>query len=289
VEPDPVIAVLVPAALALIMFGLGLSLTVDDFARVVRYPRAAAVGLGCQILVLPLLALGIAHLFALSPELAVGLMVLAASPGGAGANVLSYLGGGDVALNITLTAVNSVLSLLTMPLIVGMALRHFLGGDRGIAMQPAEVIGVIVVVLVPVAIGMRIRARRPALADRMRRPAGALSALFLLFALASVIAQEGERLVDSARACGPAALALNLTSLAVGYGVTRLARLTPRQAVSISMEAGIHNIPLAMTIASNPRLLDNLTMAMPAMVYGVMMLVTGASVAALAARRLRAA
>jgi hypothetical protein len=119
--------VFLPTALGIIMLGLGLTLTLADFKRVVVYPRAVIVGLVCQMLVLPFACYGIARAFALPPELAVGLMLLAASPGGATANLFSHLAKGDVALNITLTAVNSVLSLFTLPLIVNVSLERFLG------------------------------------------------------------------------------------------------------------------------------------------------------------------
>src|SRR5262245_28955902 len=109
--------VFLPVALGVIMLGLGLGLRLADFRRVVIYPRAASIGLGCQMLILPAACLGIVHAFGLSPELSVGLMLLAASPGGAVANLFSHLSRGDVALNITLTAVNSLLSLITLPLI----------------------------------------------------------------------------------------------------------------------------------------------------------------------------
>src|SRR5690606_20857622 len=118
---------LLPLALGVIMFGLGLSLTIDDFRRVARYPRAVLVGLFLQTGVLPCAALALALLFRLPPELAVGLMLLAASPGGATANIYSHLAHGDVALNITLTAINSVLCLVTLPVILNLSLQYFLG------------------------------------------------------------------------------------------------------------------------------------------------------------------
>ena len=123
-------AVFLPIALGIIMLGLGLCLTIDDFKRVVVYPKAVIVGLSCQMLLLPVVCFGVASVFALPPALAVGLMLLAASPGGATANLFSHLAKGDVALNITLTAVNSVLSLFTLPLIVNFALEHFMGAGK---------------------------------------------------------------------------------------------------------------------------------------------------------------
>src|SRR5215213_9587701 len=164
-EQSIITTVLLPVALGVIMLGLGLSLTLADFKRIIVYPRAVAIGLACQMLILPAICLGIAHTFHLGPALAVGLMLLAASPGGATANLFSHLAKGDVALNITLTAVNSVLSLLTLPLIVNFSLAHFLGAGRAIPLQFEKMVQVFAIVLVPVSIGMLVRARSRATAD----------------------------------------------------------------------------------------------------------------------------
>jgi BASS family bile acid:Na+ symporter len=278
-------AVLLPVALGVIMLGLGLSLTIADFRRVVLYPKAAAIGLSCQMLVLPLVCLGIAHAFELSPPLAVGLMLLAASPGGVTANLYSHLAKGDVALNITLTAINSVLSLLTLPLIVNLSLDHFMGEGRSIPLQFGKVLAVITIVLVPVAIGMVLRSRKPQLADRMDKPVRILSGVFLVLVITFAIVNERENFVPFVKQVGLAALAFNLASMTIGYVIPRLFRIERRQAIAIGMEIGIHNGVLAIAIASSPHLLDNPTMAIPAAVYGVLMLFTAAAFGWLVARR----
>ena len=137
-EGSVLTVVVLPVALGVIMLGLGLGLTLADFQRVAKMPRAVAVGLVCQMVVLPGVAYLIAKAFGLPPELAVGLMLLSASPGGATANLFSHLAKGDVALNITLTAVNSVLSLFTLPLILSLAMLAFLGSARAIPLQFAR-------------------------------------------------------------------------------------------------------------------------------------------------------
>src|SRR5688572_2729251 len=157
---------LLPLALGVIMFGLGLGLTLDDFRRVARYPRAVLLGLFLQTGVLPWVAFALALLFRLSPELAVGLMLLAASPGGATANIYSHLAHGDVALNITLTAINSLLAVVTLPLVVNFALAQFMGADQALPLQFGKVLQVFAIVLVPVLIGMWMRSRFPAFAQR---------------------------------------------------------------------------------------------------------------------------
>ncbi|HVK84030.1 MAG TPA: bile acid:sodium symporter family protein [Kofleriaceae bacterium] len=277
--------VLLPVALAVIMLGLGLSLQLADFKRVLAYPRAVAIGLACQMLILPFACLGIAHAFELPPVLAVGLMLLAASPGGATANLFSHLAKGDVALNITLTAVNSVLSLVTLPLIVNLSLDHFMASEKTIPLQLTKIVQVVALVLVPVCIGMMIRAKKPLQADRMDRPVRLVSAVFLVFVIIASLIKERANLGSYFEQVGLAAIAFNLTSMGVGYLVPRLARVEPRQAVAIGMEIGIHNGTLAITIASSSALLDNSTMAIPAAVYSVIMFFTAGAFGYFAAKR----
>lgn len=276
-ESNVFTAVLLPLALGIIMLGLGLGLTLADFKRVVLYPKAVIVGLVCQMLILPVACFGIARAFDLSPALAVGLMLLAASPGGATANLFSHLAKGDVALNITLTAVNSLLSLLTLPVIVNYSLEAFMGEGKAIPLQFGKVLQVFAIVLVPVSIGMIIRAKKSDLADKLNRPVRILSAVVLLLVIALTIVKERDNLSDAFRQVGLAALTFNLVSLFVGYVVPRLVRLPRRQAVAIGMEIGIHNGTLAIAIASTPSLLNNSTMAIPPAVYSIIMFFTAAA------------
>lgn len=284
-EQNVITSVLLPIALGVIMLGLGLSLTLADFKRVIVYPKAVAIGLACQMLILPAACLAIAHAFDLPPALAVGLMLLAASPGGATANLFSHLAKGDVALNITLTAVNSVLSLATLPLIVNLSLAHFMGEDRSIPLQAGKVISVVAIVLVPVAIGMVIRSRKPSVADAMDRPVRLLSAVFLLLVIGSAIVTERANLGTYFREVGLAALAFNLTSMAIGYAIPRAARVERKQAIAIGMEIGIHNGTLAIAIASSPALLNNPVMAIPPAIYSLIMFFTAGAFGWFVARR----
>ncbi|RKH18268.1 bile acid:sodium symporter family protein [Corallococcus praedator] len=277
--------VFLPIALGVIMLGLGLSLSLADFRRVAQFPRAALVGLGCQTLLMPVVCYGIAVGFGLPPQLAVGLMLLAASPGGATANLFSHLAKGDVALNVSLTAVNSVLSLFTLPLIVNFSLLHFMGEERAIPLQFAKIVQVFGIVLVPISLGMWVRAKWPALADRLDRPVRIMSALFLVLVVAAAIIKERAQLVTYFQSVGLAALAFNLASMAVGFVVPMLLRIERKQAVAIAMEVGIHNGTLAIAIASSPRLLNDGVMAIPAAIYSVIMFFTAGVFGALVARR----
>jgi bile acid:Na+ symporter, BASS family len=278
-------AVLLPIALGVIMLGLGLSLTLGDFRRVLVYPRAVIVGLVCQTLILPFACYAIARGFALRPELAVGLMLLAASPGGATANLFSHLAKGDVALNITLTATNSILSLFTLPFVVNLSLEAFLGAGKSIPLQFDKVIQVFAVVLVPVVIGMLLRAKKPDTAQRLQRPVKIASAVFLVLVIAATIVRERANIVPYFREVGLAALAFNLTSMAVGFLIPLVFRLPRRQATAIGMEIGIHNGTLAIAIASSPLLLDNSTMAIPPAIYSLIMFFTAAGFGWLVAKQ----
>ena len=275
-QDSSALIIFLPLALGVIMLGLGLSLTVQDFRNVLQKPKAVIVALACQTVILPLACIAIVYLFGLEPALAVGMMLLAASPGGTSANLYSHLADGDVALNITLTAINSALSILTLPLIVNWSLMHFMAGDQAIPLQFAKVVQVFVIVLGPVLIGMWLRSRRPAFAERMARPVKIFSMLFLFAVVAVALVQEWETLNAWGPIVGLAALAFNLVSLAVGYFVPRAAGVDKRQATAIGMEIGIHNGTLAIAIALSPLLLNNATMAVPAAIYGLIAFITAA-------------
>lgn len=276
-------AVFLPVAVGVIMLGLGLSLTPDDFRRVFKYPKAVFIGLFCQTLLLPAICYGLAVGFGLPPELAVGLMLLAASPGGASANLFSHLARGDVALNITLTAINSVLSLITLPLIIGLSLAAFMATDKSIAIQTGKVLQVVGFVIVPAAIGMLVRDRKPAIAERLDRPVRITSAVLLAVIVLAALIQQRHVVVDAIASCGLAVLTFNLLSMAVGYYLPRLIGLDRRQAIACGMEIGIHNATLAIAIAD--KVLGNQVMAIPPALYGILMFFTAAAFGVLVSRR----
>lgn len=261
-----------PLALGFVMLGLGLGLTLEDFRRVAAEPRAVIAGLTVQVIMLPAVAFLVAKFFGLSPEFAVGLMLLAASPGGASANIYSHLAKGDVALNITLTAVNSLICLLTLPLILNLSLEHFLGAGNYVPPPIKKVIEVGVIIVVPVVFGMVLRRTAPTFAARMDRPVRLLSVLVLVGLIAGVITQEWSRLPGFFAAVGVACLVFNLISLAAGYFLPLGLKLPRRQAIAIAMEIGIHNGTLAIFIALN--VLGNSTISIPAVAYSLIMFAT---------------
>lgn len=267
--------IFLPLALGIIMLGLGLSLTLDDFRRITKYPKAMTIALLCQMIILPALCFGLVLAFDLDPVLGVGLMLLAASPGGATANLYSHLSNGDVALNITLTAVNSVLTLFTLPFIVNFSLEYFLDSGQYIPMQFSKVLEVFAIVLIPVSIGMIIKAKSPQFAAKMDKPVKIASALILLIIIVSVVIRERQLLVDHFGNLGMPVLVFNVLSMAVGYYFPRWLNVGRKQSIAIGMEIGIHNGTLAIYIALN--VINNSMMSVPPAIYSLLMFFTAAA------------
>jgi len=280
---SPAINVGLPVALAIIMFGLGLTLTVADFVRVAKAPKATILALACQTLLLPAICFGLVIAVNLDPLLAVGMMLLAASPGGTTANLFSHLAGGDVALNITLTAINSVLSVITIPLVVNASAAYFLESSTDIGLPVDKVLAVIAIVLVPVAIGMYIRSRAPDFAQRMERPVKIGSAVVLLAVIVVALAGAWDVFLDNVVAVGTVSVILCTLSLIIGYWVPRLAGVDRAQSIASSFEVGVHNATLAITIAIT--VLDNTELSVAPAMYGLLMFFPAAIAGFLFARR----
>ncbi len=267
-------AVLLPIALGIIMLGLGLSLTVHDFKRVTQYPKAVAIALFCQMVLLPVLCFVLVIATKLNPVLCVGMMLLAASPGGATANLYSHLSKGDVALNITLTAINSILTLFTLPLIVNFSLSYFMESGQYVSVQFQKIVEVFAIVLIPVSLGMIVKKKWPVFAFRMDKPVKIASALILIVLIVSVTLREKQVLIDYAGSLGLPVLLFNVLSMAIGYYVPRLLNIDKRQSVAIGMEIGIHNGTLAIYIALS--VLGNSVMSVPPAIYSLLMFFTAA-------------
>ena len=263
-------SVALPLALALVMFGLGLSLTVADFARVGRQPKAVVIALVLQLLILPAVCFGLVLAFGLPPLLAVGLLLLAASPGGTTANLFSHLFRGDVALNITLTAVNSLIAVVTLPVITNLAIAYFepaAGGSLGL--QFGKTLQVFAIVLIPVALGMAVRRRATAFADRMDKPVRIASAVVLALVIVGTMVAERENITGYLLDVGLPALLFCLISLGVGFFVPRALGVVRGQAIASAFEIGVHNGTLAIAVAIS--VLGSVELAVPAAVYSVLM------------------
>lgn len=275
-------------ALGLVMFGLGLSLTVGDFKRLLQHPRAVVLALVLQVLVLQVLVLpsacyALIVLLGVAPLYAVGLMLLAASPGGVSANLFSHLFGGNVAMNISLTAINTVLSIVSLPLITNWAINTFAHTGQVVPLQFGKVVEVIIIVLVPVVLGMAVHRRAPAFSARMERPMKIFSAVVLAAFALIAIAKEWTALVESFAGIGPAVLLFNAISLASGYYLSRAAGLDKSMATAISFEIGIHNSTLAIFIALS--VLGNFQLALPAAIYSASMYILATLFGGLVLRR----
>ena len=225
------------------------------------------------MLILPALCFGLVLALDLPPLLAVGMMLLAASPGGTTANLYSHLFRGDVALNVSLTAVNSVIAVVTMPLITNLALGYF-DLDDEVTIVFKKVVEVFVVVLAPVALGMWVRAKKPGFADRMDKPVRIASAVILFVMILGILLAEKDNVGGYIADVGIATTLFCVISLAVGYFVPKAMGIRTKQAVASSFEIGVHNATLAIYIAEN--VLDNTEIAVPAAVYGVVMFVVAA-------------
>jgi len=258
-----------PVALGIIMLGLGLSLTPRDFARVAKQPKAVIVALLCQLVLLPAICFGLVLLFQLPPVLAVGMMMLAASPGGTTANLYSHLFRGDIALNISLTALNSVIAVVTLPIITNLAIAYFDPFDGELGMQWAKTVEVFAIVLLPVALGMIVRRVWPQFADRMDKPVRIVSVIVLIVVIAGAVASNWALLVENVASLALITVLFCLISLGVGYLVPRLLKVGKRQAIASSFEIGIHNATLAIVIAQT--VMGSVELSLPAAVYGVLM------------------
>ena len=274
-ESNFLTAVFLPAALGVIMLGMGMSLTTGDFKRVLLYPKAVSIGLFNQIILLPVIAFGITLVFPLAPELAVGIMILAVCPGGATSNLISHLCKADVALSITLTAITSLVTVLTIPLLVNFSLDYFMGIEQPQHLDVLDaMVKIIIITLVPTALGMWLNYRFPTFTRRSLKAVNIGSAVLFVMVVAGAVLAERENIMGYFAQAGPAALALNLVSMGTGYLIPRGFGVREQQSFTISLESGIQNGTLGIAIASSPLMLNNAQMAISPAIYGLIMFFT---------------
>lgn len=266
---SPLAMIGLPVALGVIMFGLGLDLTPGDFARIGKRPKAVALALACQLLLLPAVCFGLVLLFRLPPVLAVGMMLLAASPGGTTANLYSHLFRGDVALNISLTAINSVIAVLTLPVIVNLSIAWFQPGDMTVGLQLKKTIEVFMIVLAPVGLGMLVRGFKPGFARAMDKPVRLASVVILTLVITGAVVSNFAVLKDDFLALAGIVVSFCILSLGIGFIVPRLFRINREQSIASAFEVGLHNATLAIVIAESVLAVPD--MSLPAAVYGVLM------------------
>ena len=275
--------ILLPLALAFMMFALGLGLTFADFARVARQPRDFLIGAASQLVLLPAVAWLLVGLWSLPPELALGVMIIAAAPGGVTSNILTALARGDVALSISLTAVISLVCVVTIPLIVVFAHDRLIGGaTTGDISVAKTAISVFAIVTVPVTIGLLVRHFADSVARGFEPAARHISTGLFVVVLAGAIYQERGNIATYFAQAGLVTLSLNITMMMLAYGIARLFASGPRQRVAISIECGLQNGTLAIAVAA--LLFGGGLVAVPAATYSLIMFATALVYVAIARR-----
>ncbi len=259
-----------PVTLAIITLGMGLSLTERDFKNIFKHPRAVITGLCCQMILLPVIAWLIARSINIDPFFKVGLMIIAACPGGATSNLVTYLLRGNVALSISMTALNSIITLITIPLVVFLSLETFLNEQNAIRLGVGEtVIKVFLITLLPAFVGTRIRKNYPRFATGLERPLRVALPLLLLVVYAGVIfIDQGTGAATRAdfMRIFPYTLLLNILGMISGFLVARVMRLRVINQFTVSIEVGLQNSALAIFVAAT--LLKSNEMALVPVVYG---------------------
>ncbi len=267
-----VTSVVLPLALAIIMFTLGLGLKVEDFKRIFVYPRGVSIGMVNLVLVSPLLAFVIADLFNLDPLLAMGLVLLGASPGGTLANMFTHLAKGETALSITMTGLSSVVAVVTIPLYLGLANSYF---DVGSSLDDVNMLSVVLrtflITVLPLSLGLWVRTRSPEKVERIRPGLTRASLVLFVLVVIGAVVSEFDLIQENFARVAAAALALNVVAMAFSFTASKLGRLSDRQATAIAIELGIHNATVAIVVAG----MINDELMIPAAVYSAFMFMTG--------------
>ncbi len=257
--------------LTLLMFDLGLSLKFEDFGKVFRHPRSLAVALTGQLILLPLIALALAWALRLPPVFFIGLVLIACCPGGSSSNVFSKLAGGDVALSVTLTAFSSVITLFTLPLVMSWATR-LVGENVGIVLPVGNLIKQnLLLMLLPVLLGIGLHYAWPKAAEKTDRILGKLAFPLLLVLITVFYIQHHKTILEHIGILGLCVTALILLAVACSSLLSRLVKTDGRQRRTIVIEVGMQNAAQAIAIASSPFIFANEQMAIPAILYSLMM------------------
>ena len=271
--------IILAISLIIIMFGMGLSLVKGDFIRILQNPKAIIIGLLNQIILLPIIAYVLISLLEVDTGIAIGIMILAACPGGPTSNLITHLAKGDTGLSVSLTAANSVITIFTIPFVVDFALTHFLDASEMIQIDKLKtIIQIFVIVIIPVSIGMALKASKPAFADKMSKPVKIASAVVLFLVIIGLVLKKKENLIPYLKQAGLIALALNIATMLIGFITAKLAKLNLAQSLTISIESGIQNGTMAIAIASGILMNENYAIA-PA-IYSLIMFFSGGAIIA---------
>ena len=269
-ETGPLAQVALPLALATIMGSLGLSLTPADFKRVFVVPKGVAIGLTNLLLISPFLGFAIAEIHGLDSELAVGLVIMASAPGGTMAALLTHLARGETALSVTMTALSSTLAVVTMPFYLGLAIDFFDVDFQGDVSMLGVVARVFAITIIPLSIGMYVRAKRTDWVREHEPRIKRLTLIVFVLVVIGAVVSELDIITDHFTELASATLTLNVAAMAVAFVVSRFAGLNQRQTTAISLELGVHNSTLAIAVATAIATI----LATPAAVYSLFMFIT---------------
>jgi BASS family bile acid:Na+ symporter len=263
----------VPICIFLIMMGMGLSLVPNDFKRVVKYPKAVSIGLINQLLLLPIIGFILANIMPLEPEYAVGVMLLVLCPGGTTSNMFSHLAKADVALSVTMTAVASILTVFSIPIVLNLSLKHFMGEGSEFQLPIIKtMLSLMILTIIPIVIGMIINAFFPKFAASTQVHVSRFGILFLTLLLIFLTYIQQDIVLQALIAAGPVSLVLNISTMALGYYSGKWFKLPPAQTSSITIEVGLQNSTLSMFMALT--LLANYKMSFTPAIYTLVMLFT---------------
>lgn len=269
---------LLPTLLFLIMFGMGMTLTVEDFKRITKSPSEVLIGLTSQIILLPIIAFLISISLSLSPTQSVGLILLACCPGGATSNLFSHLAKADTALSITLTAFSSIITVFTVPFIINASLFFFFETGSEFSLPVLRtIVNIFKLTALPTVLGMFLKNKFPEFCKRSEPVIKWFSIIFIIIALAAMLklVSEKEPILVALKAVGFAVILLNIISMISGYQFGRMFKMDEKRKITIGIETGIQNGVLGITIATAPNLLDNALFAIPSGVYGLVMCISG--------------
>ena len=247
---DSSASIILAVAIMVIMMGMGLTLTIADFRRVAQNPKPVLLGLTNQIVLLPLVALALVYLFEPPAFIAVGMILLAACPGGTSSNLVTLLAKGDLALSVSMTAINSIITIVTIPFWVGYAYSTYLAEAANMASPTADIFKTLIVVLaIPLSIGMLVKNRAPQFADRMERPVRIASSIFLAVVILGLLAREFDLFQQYVGDTLGIVTALNVLTMGMGYGLAKAFGLNLKQGLTIAIESGIQNGTLTISLA----------------------------------------
>jgi len=268
-----IIDIFLPLSLLFIMFTLGLDLTIQDFKNIILTPKAFTIGIINQLVVLPAIAFLIIVTINISSEIAVGIMILACCPGGVTSNMITKLFGGDSALSISYTAIVSIVTVITLPFIVGYSTIYFMGENAPYINILSLGITMFFITVIPVCLGLYINMKHKSIANKFYPFANRISTFLFIVIVIGALASEWNTFINNLSLMGPAIIVLILIMLFVGYNSAKLFGINDKQAITIAIESGIQNATVGITIGNLilPSSSGLSIFSLPSGVYGILM------------------